>query len=184
MGDEKDQLTDHNYDGILEYDNPLPNWWLLTFMGTIIFAFLYWLHYEIAGGPTLSQQLEAAMHEIETIQAHAPRTKLSEQQLLEKIKGADLNGGAAIFQSRCQACHGDHLQGVIGPNLTDEFWIHGQGTAADIGSVIHQGVTEKGMPAWDGLLSEDEIINVTALILSKQNSHPPGAKPPQGEKAR
>ena len=57
----EDRELDHDYDGIKEYDNPLPNWWLVTFLGTVIFAFIYWVHYEIGGGPTLQQELDAAM---------------------------------------------------------------------------------------------------------------------------
>lgn len=184
MSNEKDELTGHNYDGIEEYDNPLPNWWLFTFMGTVIFAFIYYIHYELGGGPDLKTELAQAMAVIESHQAAAPKIELSEDQLTEKMKTVDLNAAAALFTGRCAACHGQDLQGLIGPNLTDAYWLHGKGKPGDISSVVHKGVLDKGMPAWDGLLKDDEIISIVAYILSKQDSHPGGAKAPQGDKVR
>ena len=182
--EENNNLTGHNYDGIEEYDNPLPNWWLMIFFGTIIFAFIYWLHYEIGSGPNSDQELKFAMQEIETHQASAPKVVLSESELNEKLKGVDLAAAAGLFTGRCAACHGQELQGTIGPNLTDEFWLHGKGAASDIAKTIHEGVLEKGMPSWDGLLKDDEIVSIVALILAKQDSHPAAAKAAQGEKVR
>jgi cytochrome c oxidase cbb3-type subunit 3 len=181
-----DPLTDHEYDGIQEYDNPLPTWWLWTFFLTIIFAFLYYIHYEIGGGQTLQQELAVAMQNLETAAAqHAPAVTETEELLTEEMKNPKLAElGAAAFGSKCAACHGPQLGGLIGPNLTDNFWLHGKGTRMDIVGVIRKGVPEKGMPPWENMLSKDEVYGLTAYILSKKGSNPPNPKAPQGEEIK
>lgn len=184
--DIKDPLTDHDFDGIQEYDNPLPTWWLVTFFATIIFAFLYVIHYEFGGGPTLTQELDVAMKNLEKASAqHAPAQTESEESLAETLKDPKWVAlGATTFSAKCAACHGPQLGGLIGPNLTDHFWIHGKGTRLDIANVIRKGVADKGMPPWEGMLSRDEVYGLTAYIISKKDSHPDNAKPPQGEEVK
>lgn len=184
MSEDKDQLTNHEYDGIKEYDNPLPNWWLVTFFGTIIFGFIYWIHYTSGSGPTLSEELQTAMNEIQSAQTHVQHSEMSEAELEEKLKDADMQAAAVIYKARCEMCHGDNLQGMIGPNLTDEYWLHGKGSAKDIISIIQIGVPEKGMPPWSAMLKDDEIIALVSYVIKKQDSHPANAKAPQGEKVR
>lgn len=173
----------HEYDGIIEHDNPLPMWWLWTFFLTIIFAFIYYIHYELAGGPTLKDELKVAMDEIEKnkaqVTASAPlETEDSLTAIFAKDEVKQL--GAAQFTAKCASCHGQDLQGLIGPNLTDKFWINGQGTRLDITKVIRVGVPDKGMPPWGPVMSQEEIYGVAAFILSKKNSNPAGAKAAQG----
>lgn len=181
-----DPLTDHEYDGIQEYDNPLPTWWLWTFFLTIMFSFIYFIHYEFGGGPTLKQELEVAMQNIEKAAAqHAPAVTETEDLLAEAMKDPKLTEvGAAAYVAKCAACHGPQLGGLIGPNLTDNFWLHGKATRLDIVNVIRKGVPEKGMPPWETLLSKDEVYGLTAYILSKKGSNPANAKPPQGEEVK
>ncbi|MFV8249793.1 cbb3-type cytochrome c oxidase N-terminal domain-containing protein [Bdellovibrio bacteriovorus] len=174
----------HEYDGIIEHDNPLPTWWLWTFFLTIIFAFIYYIHYELGGGPTLQDELKVAMTEIEQVQAKAAtaspmETEESLQAAFEKDGVLAL--GAAQFASKCASCHGQELQGLIGPNLTDKFWMHGKATRLDVVKVVRDGVPEKGMPPWGPVMKKDEIYAVSAFILSKKGSNPAGAKEPQGE---
>lgn len=175
------ELKGHSYDGITEYDNPLPTWWIATFMGTIIFAFLYFVHYEIGGGPTLKDELKVSMKELESLKpASAPVE--SEEELKKYLKDPNMvNLGMATFQAKCAACHGPELQGLVGPNLTDKNWIHGKGHMQDIVSVIRKGVPEKGMPAWEAILKNDEVISLATFIYNKKGSNPPNAKAPQGE---
>ena len=180
----KEQLTDHEYDGIREYDNPLPNWWLMTFWATVMFGAIYWLHYTSGSGPTLKEELAVAMAEIERQHANAPKSEYTEEQLTDKMKTVDLKAAGSLFQGKCAACHGENLQGIIGPNLTDEYWLHGKGSRKDIVGVIKAGVLEKGMPSWESLLKEDEVLSLAAYIISKQDSHPANGKAPQGEKVR
>ncbi|MBX3022491.1 MAG: c-type cytochrome [Bdellovibrionales bacterium] len=176
-------MEDHEYDGIQELDNPLPNWWLLTFLGTIIFAYLYYLHYESGSGPTINQELKADLAVIEAAKAKRGTKSDSEEELQKLLASAAvLNEGKAVFQGKCAACHGADLQGVIGPDLTDDYWLHGQGKLADIATIVRKGVVEKGMPPWDGQLKDAEVSAVTVYIVSKRGSHPANSKGPQGEK--
>lgn len=182
MSENKEKF--HEYDGIVEHDNPLPTWWLGTFFITIIFAALYYLHYEIAGGPTLTQELQVAMDELDRTKAKstAAAPMETEDSLKEAFeKPGTLELGASAYTSKCAACHGPALQGQIGPNLTDKFWIHGKGTRMDIVKVIREGVADKGMPPWGPVMKKDEIYAVAAYIISKKGSNPAGAKEPQGE---
>jgi cytochrome c oxidase cbb3-type subunit 3 len=170
----------HSYDGIEEHDNPLPLWWLVTFFATIIFAFLYFIHYSTGAGPNLAQELEIDMKALP-----AATEKIWTEAELEGPFGdkEKIMKGQAVFSAKCVACHGEHAQGIIGPNLTDNFWLHG-GHKTDIVNVIKKGVTEKGMPTWGGVISDDETIQVAAYIFSLKGSNPPNPKPPQGEEVK
>lgn len=173
----------HEYDGIIEHNNPMPGWWIWTFMFTVMFAFLYYLHYEVADGPTLKDELAVSMTEIEKIRnaSGGSSAAFSEADILKVVSDPNLlMQGAAVFVAKCAVCHGDNLQGKIGPNLTDKFWIHGDGKPVTISEVIKTGVPAKGMPPWNGILKSDEIIQVTGYILSKKNSKPSEAKPSEG----
>lgn len=188
MSDEKInknlEMNGHSYDGITELDNPLPSWWLWTFLFTIMFAFLYWIHYESGSGPTLKQELTTAMKEIEKNQPHEPALMETEETLMAAMSGPGLvSTGAQVYASKCVACHGADLQGQVGPNLTDKFWIHGKGTRVSIIKVVREGVPEKGMPTWGEVISKEESYAVTAFIFSKKRTNPPNAKAPQGEEA-
>jgi cytochrome c oxidase cbb3-type subunit 3 len=175
---EKDpMLLDHNYDGIEEYDNPLPLWWLLTFFGTIIFAFLYFIHYQFGGALSLADELKLAMDSL---------PKISEKQWNEADLKTDTDKpemiaeGKAVFAGKCAACHGAEGQGVIGPNLTDKFWIQGKGDRVGIIQIVDKGVADKGMPSWNGLLTDKEIVSVVGYVYSLKGTNPANPKPAQG----
>lgn len=170
-------LLDHNYDGIEEYDNPLPLWWLLTFFGTIIFAFHYAIHYQFGGGLSLADELKLAMDSLPKIS----EKQWSEEDLkTETDKSENIAEGKAVFAGKCAACHGAEGQGVIGPNLADKFWIHGKGDRVGIIQVVNKGVADKGMPSWNGLLTDKEIVSVVGYVYSLKNTNPANPKPPQG----
>ena len=175
---QESNLTDHNYDGIREFDNPLPSWWLMIFVGTIIFSFIYLIHYTVGGGATQDQELAADL----SLLPKATEKEWQESELMGKIDQPEsLKAGLAVFTTKCSACHGAQAQGVIGPNLTDHFWIHGKGLRKDIIQTVTKGVLEKGMPAWGEVLSEEEILAVAGYIYSLKDSKPANAKAPQGE---
>lgn len=176
--DNNQPMTDHEYDGIRELDNSLPTWWLVIFLGTIIFSFIYYIHYEFGGGALPAQELEVSLKEM---QAHRHgENSYSEEKLLGLFSDEAVHAGQAVFTGRCAPCHGDHAQGVIGPNLTDKSWLHGQGSRMDILATIQKGVPEKGMPAWEGQISENELIQVAAYVHSVKGTFAKDGKPAQG----
>lgn len=183
MKGEESLLMDHSYDGIRELDHVLPRWWLWILYGTIIFAIIYSAYYLPGFGPGQSQELATNMKDIEALRPvdHNPPGG-SDQELLAAFKNPEkLKHGAEVFAGKCLACHGEKGQGVVGPNLTDDFWIHGKGTLRDVAEVVNAGVLDKGMPPWGQVLTSDELRDVVAFVHSLHGTNPPGAKPPQGE---
>ncbi len=171
----------HSYDGIEEYDNPLPNWWLVTLFATIIFAFIYYVHYTFGGGMTQAQELEQDLKALPKVE----KGQWDEKDLERKFAAAGvLDHGREIYVGKCAACHGPEAQGLIGPNLTDHFWIHGKGARADLMKVISEGVLDKGMPAWATMISEADVTGVAAYVYSLQGTNPSNPKPPQGEEVK
>lgn len=183
MSQDDEKLLDHNYDGIQELDNPLPSWWLASFLVAIIFSFFYWIHYEFSGGQTQWQELEHDLAMIEQAKKNRPVKEVNDDDVKQLLASAVvLKEGQEVYVSKCGACHGPELQGMIGPNLTDEYWLHGNGRFRDLVHVIRVGVLEKGMPAWGEQLKENELQSVATYITQKYGSNPPNAKGPQGEK--
>lgn len=176
--DSNERLTDHDYDGIRELDNDLPLWWLAIFAGTVIFAFIYYVHYEVAMGPSTDQEVAAAM---KSIKDSRPVEKVFNEDQLEKLfTTQESTKGQAIFAVKCAACHGPTGGGVIGPNLTDEAWIHGNGQRHEIYNVIAKGVPAMGMPAWAEMMDAGDVLAAAAFVYSIKNTHVSGGKPPQG----
>ena len=178
-------IEGHEYDGIKEYDNPLPGWWLLTFFGTIVFSFLYYIHYTFTEAPDLMGEYKIAMVEIEKMKSSGSSQASVPSDLEEQFKDSNVSvAGKAIFDGKCAACHGPQGGGLVGPNLTDKFWIHGKATANDIYTVIANGVTEKGMPAWKDMVKPQELIQVSAYIYSIKDKNVPGGKAAQGNEIK
>ena len=133
--------------------------------------------------PTLSMQLQKAEEE-KTAMLLKPgnaANKINENNMEQSTDPAVIAAGAAIFKTACAACHGEKGEGLVGPNLTDEFWLHG-GTAKDIFKTIKYGVPDKGMIAWEKTMRPKQIADIANFILSLQGSKPAGAKGPQGTK--
>lgn len=176
-------LLDHNYDGIQELDNPLPFWWLAIFYLCILFSIAYVFYYEFGDGPTLTQELVQDQQLIEAKQFegnNAPKG-LDENKLNSFLTDPAQNlKGKEIFTGKCASCHGPEGQGIIGPNLADNYWIHGDGSPKEVAQVIQKGVGDKGMPAWGAMLKEEEWYQVSAYVHSLKGSHPANPKSPQG----
>jgi len=167
----------HEYDGIEEADNHLPNWWLFIFYGSIVFAVFYWFYYhEYEVGLLPMAAYTKALEE----QA-GDGADVSEEALLALVndQGAVAEGQTA-FNTNCAACHEANAGGKIGPNLTDPYWIHGGG-AQEIYGTIYEGVLEKGMPAWGQPLGAPTVQKVTAYVLSLRNTEVAGGKEAEGE---
>jgi cytochrome c oxidase cbb3-type subunit 3 len=177
----KDQIRPSTYDGIQEYDNQLPNWWLITLILTIIFAFIYWTRYFVfESAPNQKAELMIQMERINE-KVEKKLNLPSSEDLLAMSKNPEvLQKGSVVFQTNCIACHGQKAEGGIGPNLTDKYWIHG-GSPENIEHVIESGVVEKGMTPWKGILSPSQILQVAAYVISLEGSNPPNPKTPQGE---
>lgn len=182
MKPEDDKLiVDHEYDGIQELDNPLPGWWLATFYGTIIFSFLYYIHYSFTGAPNLQQELATTMASIQEMKSKSAPLVFSESELEKKLTPETVQQGRAVYLAKCSACHAENGGGMIGPNLTDPAWIHGEGKLADLYKVIAEGVADKGMPAWGEMLKSEELLSVVSYVASLRNSNVAGGKPAQGK---
>jgi cytochrome c oxidase cbb3-type subunit 3 len=173
----------HEVDGIQEYDNKLPNWWLYTLYGAMLFGAGYWFHYQTSGFgdlPRVEYQHDmdrAAAAEAERIKSSGVITAES-LAALAKDKNT-VAQGKQIFTTTCVACHRADGGGVVGPNLTDEFWLHG--SAPDkIYKTITGGVPDKGMPAWGPQLGIDRVQAVTAYVVSIRGTNVPNGKAPQG----
>ena len=183
---EKDNLIEaHEYDGIKELNNPLPGWWLMTFYFTIIIAAIYLAYYQFLGGPTLDEELAQDMSKIQAARTEAEKVAgvKSEEHFMAMLDDHEvLAQGKAEFAAKCAACHGDKGQGIIGPNLTDGYWIHGDGKISTIVGIINEGVLDKGMPPWKGVIAPDLLEKVAVHVYSLRNTNPEGAKPPQGIK--
>lgn len=181
------EILPHDYDGIQEFDNPLPNWWLLTFYGAIAFSVVYIGYYHFAGGPSLIDELNA---DLATVQAAAEANRKaapgpSEDELNAAFADTGKRAqGKQIYAEKCAACHGAEGQGMIGPNLTDKFWIHGNGSLASLMQVVSDGVADKGMPPWGPLLSREQLVATAAHLKGLQGTKPANAKDPQGTEVK
>jgi cytochrome c oxidase cbb3-type subunit 3 len=175
------ELLVHEYDGIREYDNPLPGWWVKTFWGSFFFALGYGFHYLAGNGVSVHDAYEAEMADVRAEQARrALAENVTEDGLQKLTLDAKVMAEAqGIFALRCTPCHGEHAQGVIGPNLTDGYWLHGRGTLMDIHHTVSEGVPAKGMPSWKMQLSPVQVREVAAYIGSLRNTNAAG-KAPEG----
>lgn len=180
---EKDLEIPHTYDGIKELNNPVPTWFNVLFYGTIIFGaiYLYYYHFSDRGQRQDDEyQTEMAKAAIEKQQFLAKSASSVDENSV-KVDPAQIATGKGVFDANCIACHGQHGEGLVGPNLTDEFWLHG-GSVKDIFKTIKYGVPAKGMVSWEKNMSSSNISAVANYILSLQGSKPANAKAPQGEK--
>jgi cytochrome c oxidase cbb3-type subunit 3 len=180
-----DKLLDHEYDGIKEYDNPMPKWWLASLWGTVIFAVLYLLNVAgigIGRGRIADYEADVAA-QTALKKSHDPMAGMTDERLAALAREpAQLAAGRTTFTTMCGSCHGADGGGIIGPNLTDDFWLHG-GKPTDILRTVNGGVLEKGMPAWGQVLPPDQVLAVVAYVTTLHGTHPRSPKAPQGVRA-
>lgn len=157
----RDQVLGHadEADGIEEYDNALPDWWLGLLWFTVIWAFAYTLHYHFIANRSQEKALAA---EMAAAQKRWPQTAAAVFTVTPELAAQ----GEAIYETNCVGCHGAELQGGIGPNLIDEVWIHGN-TPEAVLKTVTEGVAAKGMPTWGPILGPDKTRQVAAYILTK-----------------
>lgn len=185
MADQQDdRLLDHSYDGIQEYDNPMPRWWVWVFWVTIVFSVAYYfLPAPFGEGPGMIAQYEADVARHASAPQVASGPTMSDEQLLQLVadRGA-VAAGKAVYDANCAACHRADGGGLIGPNLTDDAWIHG-GTPTAVHHTIATGVLAKGMPPWERILKPEQLNHVTAYVMSLKGTNPPNPKAPEGPAA-
>lgn len=177
----------HRYDDIEEEDNQMPNWWLFILFGTIVFMFGYWIVFhttdvENRKDPAYDGPQRAAYEaDVAAIKkARLAQAPMSDEAILALIADpAQVEEGKKVFASTCAACHAQDGQGLVGPNLTDKYWIHGN-KPAEIAKSVSDGFADKGMPPWGPVLGQDKVRKVTAFIVSIKGKNLPG-KEPQGD---
>lgn len=182
-----DRLLDHEYDGIREYDNPLPRWWLIIFWVSIVWSVVYLANVipGVGSGAGRASQYESEMAAARAKYGDPAATAQAVDDAAIEAATADparVAAGRATFMTNCVACHREDAGGNIGPNLTDAYWIHGN-KPSQIHGTIALGVLDKGMPAWNAMLKPDELLSVTAYVRTLRDTHPKEPKEPQGEKA-
>lgn len=182
---EAEVALDHVYDGIQELDNHMPPWLKYTFYGTIAFAVIYCISFFSLGLVQISEQeyvAEMAQAEKEVGEFRKLVAASIDENTAKQITDeATLASAKAIYSQNCSACHGAAGEGGVGPNLTDEYWLHG-GSVKDVFKTIKYGIPQKGMIAWQQKLKPDEIQSVSSYILSLQGTKPANSKEPQGDK--
>ncbi len=181
---ENDILLDHDYDGIKELDNHLPPWWKWMFYASIAYSIFHIAFFTIGGnGQTQYEKYESSIAKAE-IQKKNYLAKMANNVDESNVKfltdDAHLSAGKMIFSANCVSCHGQLGEGLVGPNLTDEYWIHG-GDIASIFKTVKYGIPTK-MIAWKDQLLPSQMNEVASYVMSIQGSNPANALPPQGKK--
>lgn len=181
---EADIMLDHNYDGIKELDNNLPPWWKYGFYLSIVFSVIYLFHYHVFHTGKLQideyeEQLVQAKMEMAAYRKKAANL-VDENNATMLTDEASISSGKAVFQTNCAACHGAQGEGGVGPNLTDDYWLHG-GDIKDVFKTIKYGYPNKGMKSWQQDLGARQIHEIASYVKSLQGSKPANPKEPEGE---
>jgi cytochrome c oxidase cbb3-type subunit 3 len=178
-------IPDHEYDGIQEFDHPAPFWWQLFFYLTIAFSFGYYVYFEVGNGKSSDEEISLAMAEVKKMQIQNQPAGPDVKVLLAMVSDPEkLKQGKEQYVAKCASCHSPDGGGLVGPNLTDQFWIHGKGEVGDIYQVVRNGVLDKGMPAWGALMSDPELNSVVAYVKSLGGTKPATPKAPQGSEIK
>lgn len=174
---------DEDFDGIKELDNRVPPWFNYLFYGSIVFALVYMLNFHVFKSSKLpwgeyQEELTAAGLQRQIL--IATQGSIDESKLTQLKDPAAVKSGMENFQKYCISCHGTEAGGIVGPNLTDKFWIHGGGIK-EVYTTIKMGVPAKGMISWQLVFTPKQIQELASYVLSLQGTHPVVAKAPQGD---
>jgi cytochrome c oxidase cbb3-type subunit 3 len=177
-------MLDHDYDGIRELDNNLPPWWKYGFYLTIIVAIVYLVNYHVIGTGDLQnveydkEMAQAKLEVDEFMKTSANNVDENTVKLL--TEATDIATGKDLYIANCVACHGKGGEGSVGPNLTDDYWLHG-GSIQDLFKTLKYGWVEKGMKAWKEDLSPMQMAQIASFIKTLKGTNPPNPKAPQGD---
>lgn len=181
---EEDILLDHDYDGIRELDNSLPPWWKWGFYLTIVIGIIYlWYYHGGGNGPSSREEYIAEVEkgEREVAKYLANSANNVDENSVVMLEGADIAAGRTIFENTCSPCHAKDGGGnTIGPNLTDQYWLHG-GSIKHIFKSIKYGWPDKGMKSWKDDFSPKQIAQLASFVKSLQGTTPAAPKEKQGE---
>lgn len=178
-----DRLLNHEYDGIREYDNPMPRWWRWIFWGSFYFSLLYLVHYHMTGnGVSVQGEYEADVALAREANAAALLGAETTEDSLAKLAadGAMMTDTSKLFVKNCAQCHGNGGEGLIGPNLTDGYWLNGDASLLSLHKIIGDGVLAKGMPAWNRQLRPIEVAKLAAYVGTLRNTNRTGPKGAEG----
>ena len=184
MDDEQKLLLDHDFDGIKELNNKIPPWFMAIFYGSMIWAVIYMVDFHVLGSGNVQEdeyaaEVEAADLEREILNKSGSFVNEETVTILDDV--AALASGKDIFIKSCAACHGMGGEGLVGPNFTDEYWVHGGGIK-DLFKTIKYGVPQKGMISWQAQLDPTMMQEVASYILTLKGTNPPNQKGPEGKK--
>lgn len=188
MNESKDPLLlDHDFDGIHELDNKLPRWWVYLFYGTILFAVLYLGYYHVYANirpgkvKSSAEEYLAEMAIGNVIKSNAMASFEAGIAKLEPSKDpAVLADGKQTFLTLCAPCHRADAGGLVGPNLCDNYWIHGSNFSDNV-TTIWNGVPAKGMVTWKNSLKPKQVFDVASYIYTLRGTHPVNPKPPENQ---
>lgn len=174
---QEESMLDHEIDGIRELDNLLPRWWVWLFYGTIAFAGVYLVYFHVLNaGDLQAAEYDREWKRGEQIKSDSIAKFEGTLSTLEPSKeSAVLGKGQHIFTTLCAPCHRPDGGGLVGPNLCDDYWIHGSNYVDNLKTIIN-GVPEKGMLTWRGVLKPSEIQAVASYIYTLRGTKPPNPK--------
>ncbi|MEI7811936.1 MAG: cbb3-type cytochrome c oxidase N-terminal domain-containing protein [Ignavibacteria bacterium] len=184
IGKENSILLEDNFDGIFELDNKVPPWFNILLYGTIIIGIFYLLNFHVFTNNKLmidEYEEEVQVADLQKEILFRSGRLVTESNVTELKDIGSIQNGRQVFLTRCSVCHGRQGEGLIGPNLTDDYWIHGGGIT-NIFKTVKYGWPAKGMISWQSQLSPKQIQEVASFVISLHDTHPPNAKPPQGVK--
>jgi cytochrome c oxidase cbb3-type subunit 3 len=185
LSEEKDMMLDHDFDGITELDNPTPAWFNVLFYGSILFGVVYLLNYHVFKWSPLQDEeyaIEMKAAEVEKAAYLAKAGNLIDESSVKVDNSpAVIAAGKAVYMQNCVACHAADGGGGTGPNLTDEFWIHG-GSPKYVYRSIKYGWKEKGMIPWKDVYNDQKILQLASFVNTLQGKTPVNPKIAEGEK--
>jgi cytochrome c oxidase cbb3-type subunit III len=175
-----ERLMDHAYDGIQEYDNPLPGWWRWTFIATFVFAVMYFAYYTLAHAGRTTDEAYRAQYATWQMSLKEPGGPKVDEALLaaDMDNGEVVAQGKEIFVAKCAGCHNPDGRGLIGPNLTDLYQIHGA-TRLDIYNTVKGGAPGTAMIAWGETMKPTDVIAAATYACTLRGKNVAG-KEPQG----